>query len=95
MKEKNHDRKEVLPRPPKGFVPTHAREFLHHGGRGCDIWKGEFNPDSAVAIDKKREAQPFRSEVDGPLPPSKVAISCAMSGVLNDSGRSAEYQKRV
>ena len=26
------------------------------------------NPDSAVAIDKKREAQPFRSEVDGFLP---------------------------
>jgi len=30
-----------------------------------------FNPDSAVAIDKKREAQPFRSEVDGFLPLSK------------------------
>jgi hypothetical protein len=31
----------------------------------------EFNPDSAVAIDKKREAQPFRSEVDGFLPLSR------------------------
>jgi hypothetical protein len=30
-----------------------------------------FNPDSAVAIDKKREAQPFRSEVDGFLPLSR------------------------
>ena len=29
------------------------------------------NPDSAVAIDKKREAQPFRSEVDGFLPLSR------------------------
>ncbi len=28
-------------------------------------------PDSAVAIDKKREAQPFRSEVDGFLPLSR------------------------
>jgi len=26
------------------------------------------NPDSAVEIDRKREAQPFRSEVDGFLP---------------------------
>ena len=26
------------------------------------------NPDSAVAIDRKREAQPFRSQVDGFLP---------------------------
>ena len=30
-----------------------------------------FNPDSAVAIDKKREAQAFRSEVDGFLPLSR------------------------
>ena len=30
-----------------------------------------FSPDSAVAIDKKREAQPFRSEVDGFLPLSR------------------------
>jgi hypothetical protein len=29
------------------------------------------NPDSAVAIDKKREAQSFRSEVDGFLPLSR------------------------
>jgi hypothetical protein len=29
------------------------------------------NRDSAVAIDRKREAQPFRSEVDGFLPLSK------------------------
>ena len=32
---------------------------------------GRFSPDSAVAIDKKREAQPFRSEVDGFLPLSR------------------------
>jgi hypothetical protein len=31
----------------------------------------ELNPDSAVAIDRKREAQPFRSEVDRFLPLSK------------------------
>jgi len=29
------------------------------------------NPDSAVAIDRKREAQPFRSKVDGFLPLSR------------------------
>src|SRR5512145_3214579 len=31
----------------------------------------EFNPDSAVALDMKREAQPFRSKVDGFLPLSR------------------------
>ncbi len=31
----------------------------------------KLSPDSAVAIDKKREAQPFRSEVDGFLPLSR------------------------
>ena len=30
-----------------------------------------FSPDSAVAIDRKREAQPFRSKVDGFLPLSR------------------------
>jgi len=29
------------------------------------------NPDSAVAFDRKHEAQPFRSKVDGFLPPSR------------------------
>ena len=37
------------------------------------LWKNAavIYPDSAVAIDKKREAQPFRSEVDGFLPLSR------------------------
>jgi hypothetical protein len=30
------------------------------------------NPDSAVALDRKREAQPFRSEVDGFLPLEQI-----------------------
>ena len=29
------------------------------------------NPDSAVVIDRKRKAQPFRSKVDGFLPLSR------------------------
>ena len=37
--------------------------------------------DSAVAIDKKREAQPFRSEVDGFLPLSSTSISGASRDV--------------
>ena len=37
----------------------------------CSAFSVHWNPDSAVAIDKKREAQPFRSEVDGFLPLSR------------------------
>jgi len=29
------------------------------------MWLTQFNPDSAVAIDRKREAQPLRSKDDG------------------------------
>ncbi len=65
MKEKNHDRKEVLPRPPKGFVPTHAREFLHHGGRGCDIWKGEFNPIPQLRSTKSARRNPSAAKSMG------------------------------
>jgi hypothetical protein len=39
------------------------------------------NPDSAVAIDRKREAQSFRSEVDGFLP-----LSRHRSAVLRGGG---------
>jgi hypothetical protein len=31
----------------------------------------QMNPDSAVGIDRKREAQPFRSKVDGFVPLSR------------------------
>ncbi len=43
-----------------------------------------FIPDSAVAIDKKREAQPFRSEVDGFLPLSRhrSAVHRGMSSLI-------------
>ena len=37
---------------------------------GLNAW-GRFNPDSAVAIHGKREAQSFRSKVDGLVPLSK------------------------
>ena len=36
----------------------------------------EFNPDSAVGIDRKREAQPFRSEVDGFCLEADIAQRC-------------------
>jgi hypothetical protein len=35
----------------------------------CDA-RSRLNPDSAVAVDRKREAEPFHSKVDGLLPPS-------------------------
>jgi hypothetical protein len=39
----------------------------------------DLNPDSAVAIDRKREAQSFRSEVDGFVPLSRYR-SAVMRG---------------
>ena len=39
--------------------------------RSSPLGRAGFNPNSAVAIDKKREAQSFRSEVDGFLPLSR------------------------
>ena len=50
----------------------HPRDyFLPPIGAGWSKGSRILTPDSAVAIDKKREAQPFRSEVDGFLPLSR------------------------
>jgi hypothetical protein len=40
------------------------------------------NPDSAVAIDRKREARSFRSEVDGFVPLSNIDQRCC-EGMLS------------
>jgi len=40
------------------------------------------NPDSAVEIDRKREAQPFRSEVDGFLPLTRHRSAVLRGGML-------------
>jgi hypothetical protein len=50
-----------------------------------------FNPDSAVALSRKREAEPFRSKVDGFLPLCRY-----LSAVLgwNVKARDSEVRKR-
>jgi hypothetical protein len=52
---------------------------------------GSLNPDSAVALSRKREVEPFRSKVDGFLPLSKPR-----SAVLgwNVKARHSEVRKR-
>jgi hypothetical protein len=42
------------------------------------------NPDSAVAIDRKREAQPFRSKVDGFVPLSRYRSAVLQGDVELD-----------
>jgi hypothetical protein len=46
-----------------------------------------------LEVHTKSEAQAFRSEVNGALTPSKVAISGAMSGTLNHSGTECRVPK--
>jgi hypothetical protein len=48
------------------------------------------NPNSAVALSRKREAEPFRSKVDGFLPLSKYR-SAVLDGV---KARDSEVRKR-
>ena len=53
---------------------------------------GVLIPDSAVAIDKKREAQPFRSEVDGFLPLSRHRSAVLRGDVEPHRQRRAKAQ---
>jgi hypothetical protein len=50
------------------------------------------NPDSAVEIDRKREAQPFRSEVDGFLPLSRHR-SAVLGGDAKPHGNDVRERK--
>ena len=52
-----------------------------------------FNPDSAVAIDRKREAQSFRSEVDGLLPLSRHRSAVLRGGCLSLIATTCESAK--
>jgi len=47
------------------------------------------NPNSAVKSEAQDKAQAFRSERNGPVPLSAVAVIGAMSGVLKRRHRSA------
>jgi hypothetical protein len=50
------------------------------------------NPDFAVAIDRKREAQPFRGEVDGFLPLSRHR-SAVLGGDAKPHGNDVRERK--
>jgi hypothetical protein len=54
-----------------------------------------FNPDSAVAIDRKREAQSFRSKVDGFMPLSRHRSAVLREDVELDRNGFRERKKTL
>jgi hypothetical protein len=54
-----------------------------------------FNLDSAVAIDRKREAQPFRSQVDGFVPLSRHRSAVLRADVELDRNELREPKKTL
>jgi hypothetical protein len=55
----------------------------------------QMNPDSAVDCETKSEAQAFRSEVNGSLPPREVASTGAMSAALSHLQTECRALKRL
>jgi hypothetical protein len=53
------------------------------------------NPDSAVAIDRKRETQPFRSKVDGFVPLSRHRSAVMRADVELDRNDLREPKKTL
>jgi hypothetical protein len=52
------------------------------------------NPDSALAIDRKREAQPLRSKVDGSVPLTDIDRRCC-ERMLSLIATTCESPKRL
>jgi hypothetical protein len=73
------------------FFYLSSSVFLFHAlsyrlslrSRSFFLQRASLNRDSAVAIDSKREALSFRSEVDGFLPLGEIAQRCFEGEVLN------------
>jgi hypothetical protein len=61
----------------------------------CRWQNSEFIPDSAVAIDRKREAQPFRSKVDGFVPLSRHRSAVLRADVELDRNDLRELKKTL